>query len=171
MKTETIDDIETWGIDTKDFSPQSKVWIYMAEKPFDNLSAHSITQEIHSFCKSWTSHNRDLKAGGALLYERFIVLMVDESNANASGCSIDKSLAFVKYLEQQYHQPLLLRTNIAFRSGNGIEVLPLSGLKNDYKTGRLSNQTIVFDNLVSNWEAFSSRWEVPLQNSWMTRFV
>lgn len=170
MNAVIIESLPDWGVEVSGFSGQSKVWIFMAPESFSNVEAERIKTEIHIFCQNWTSHNRELSSAGTILHNRFIILSVDESKTAASGCSIDKSIAFVKYLEQQYGQPLLLRTNIAFRSGTDISVLPLSELKQAYKAGILKDDTIVFDNLVNSWQAFSERWEVPLKESWMARF-
>lgn len=171
MSPVIIEPLQDWGIDLSGFSGESKVWIYMTPTPYSNQEAERIKSEIHNFCHNWTSHNKELSSAGTILHNRFIILSVDESNTAASGCSIDKSLAFVKYLEQQYGQPLLLRTNIAYRSGTEISVLPISELKEACKTGIVNDDTIVFDNLVNTWHAFKERWEVPLKGSWMARFI
>src|SRR5690606_33578902 len=112
------------------------------------------------------------KAFGTLLYDQFLVLCADESKAVASGCSIDKSIAFVKNIEQRYGQPLLLRTNVAFLNQEGeIEVVSLDTLKAAYRSGRVVDSTVVFDNLVSTLGAFRTKWKTPLHASWLKRFI
>lgn len=154
------------------YPDESRVWIYQADQPFREEDIPLINEDIESFCRQWTSHNHDLRAIGGVMHDLFVVLVVDETRASASGCSIDKSVAFVKYLEQKYHTTLLERTNIAWLDDEEqIHVLPLSDLKAAVADGRMKLDTPVFDNLVTNRKDYIHRWTVPLGESWMKRFV
>jgi hypothetical protein len=154
------------------FPDESKIWIYQAEEPFEEETVEAINQEIDAFCTQWTSHNRDLRSLGGVMHDLFIVLVVDETQSSASGCSIDKSVAFVKYLEQKYGRKLLLRNNVAWLDqAKQIHVTPLDELGNALAEGKMDMQTLVFDNLVATRKDYLTRWTVPLGESWMKRFV
>ena len=154
------------------YPDESRVWIYQADKPFADADIPAINEDISRFCEQWTSHNRALRAIGGVMHDLFVVLVVDETRADASGCSIDKSVAFVKSLEQKYHCRLLERNNIAWLDDQEqIHVTPLGNLKDELHSGKLNMSTYVFDNLVANRKDFISRWVVPLEQSWVKRFV
>ncbi len=154
------------------FPDESKMWIYQAELPFDEGAIDAINEEINNFCTQWTSHNRDLKAIGGVMHDLFIVLVVDETQSSASGCSIDKSVAFVKYLEHKYGRKLLLRNNVAWLDKNeNIHLTPLEALNGAVSEGKMDMNTLVFDNLVATRKDYLKRWTVPLGESWMKRFV
>lgn len=154
------------------FPDESKLWIYQAERPFDDGDIEAINEEINSFCTQWTSHNRDLRSLGGVMHDLFVVLVVDETQSSASGCSIDKSVAFVKYLEQKYGRKLLLRNNVAWLDQDkNIHLTPLDDLKGALAEGMIDMNTLVFDNLVATRKDYLSRWTVPLGDSWMKRFV
>ena len=154
------------------FPDESRVWIYQADRPFDEGEIMQINNEIDAFCKQWTSHNNDLRAIGGVMHDQFIVLVVDETQASTSGCSIDKSVAFVKSLEQKYNRNLLQRDRVAWLDENEqIHTMPLSELAEAVKKGQLDMETRVFDNLVANRRDYISRWTVPLGKSWMKKFV
>ena len=154
------------------FPDESRVWIYQADRPFDEGEIMQINNEIDAFCKQWTSHNNDLRAIGGVMHDQFIVLVVDETQASTSGCSIDKSVAFVKSLEQKYNRKLLERDKVAWLDENEqIHVIPLADLAGALKSGKISFDTKVFDNLVSTRKDFIKRWTVPLGESWMKRFT
>ena len=85
------------------FSPQSKVWVYQSNREFNTAETEEIKKIGLLFTRDWTAHGSQLNASLDILYNRFIVLMVDENDASASGCSIDKSLAFIKNIEQQFN--------------------------------------------------------------------
>ena len=78
------------------FSPQSKVWVYQSNREFTASETEEIKKIGLLFTRDWTAHGSQLNASLDILYNRFIVVMVDENDASASGCSIDKSLAFIK---------------------------------------------------------------------------
>lgn len=154
------------------FPDESKVWIYQADQPFAEEDIMAINSDIDDFCTQWTSHSQALKAIGGVMHDLFVVLVVDETQASTSGCSIDKSVAFVKYLEQKYKRNLLLRKHIAWMDANEqIHVLPLDELPEAIKDHRMNMQTLVFDNLVATRKDYIGRWTVPLGDSWMKRFV
>lgn len=154
------------------FPDESRVWIYQADRPFNEEDIVQINQEIDRFCEQWTSHNKDLRALGGVMHDQFIVLVVDETQASTSGCSIDKSIAFVKSLEQKYGRKLLERDKVAWLDENEqIRTVPLSELKTALSEGRINMQTRVFDNLVANRRDFIRKWTVPLGESWMKRFT
>lgn len=154
------------------FPDESRVWIYQADLPFDEAEIPEINNEIDAFCKKWTSHNNDLRAIGGVMHDQFIVLVVDETQASTSGCSIDKSVAFVKSLEQKYKRNLLQRDRVAWLDENEqIHTIPLSELSQAVKQGQLNMETRIFDNLVANRRDYISRWTVPLGKSWMKKFA
>lgn len=154
------------------FPDESRVWIYQADKPFAEADIPRINEDIDAFCTQWTSHSRELRAIGGVMHDLFVVLVVDETMAPTSGCSIDKSVAFVKSLEQKYGHKLLERNNIAWLDdAEQIHTTPLNDLKQLVESGGMKMDTKVFDNLVSNRKDYISRWTVPLGESWMKRFV
>jgi len=83
------------------FPDHSRIWIYYSKDPFSENEKEEATKLLYQFCTDWTAHNQALFATARIFYDRFLVLMVDESKAGASGCSIDKSVSFVKMLGQK----------------------------------------------------------------------
>ncbi len=153
------------------FPDESRVWIYQADRPFEDAEIVSLNEDIDRFCDQWTSHNKELRALGGIMHDQFVVLVVDQSKTSTSGCSIDKSVAFVKSLEQKYNCRLLDRDKVAWLDENEqIHTLPLTELKQAVKDGKISLETKVFDNLVANRGDFIRRWTVPLSASWMKKF-
>lgn len=154
------------------FPDESRVWIYQADSPFADIDIPEINEAIASFCNQWTSHNHELRAIGGVMHDLFVVLVVDETMSSASGCSIDKSVAFVKWLEQKYGRKLFERNNVAWLDSNEqIHITSLTALPREFADGKIDMDTPVFDNLVSTRKEYISRWTLPLGESWMKRFV
>ena len=153
------------------FAEDSKVWIYQCSRMFTEEEADQLKMEIHEFSKQWVSHNQQLTAFGMLMHSQFIVLMVDESKAGASGCSIDKSVHFMKYIEQKYQVDLFDRMTFAYFDEGKVKTIKQKEMSELYQAGRINDQTMVFNNLVKNRSEFEQGWVVPLGDSWHKRFI
>ena len=79
-------------------SPHSKVWIYTANREFSSEDEAIIADAMKRFLPQWAAHGNALFGDYSLEYQRFLILVVDESQAGASGCSIDTSVRFIKDL-------------------------------------------------------------------------
>ena len=149
-----------------DFSSHSRVWVYQSDKKLPDAEVQRLQQQLDSFTGVWTAHNNQLKAKAEIRYNRFIILIVDESQAGASGCSIDKSTSFMKQLEQQFNISLFDRFNLAYRDGKEVVAVPRHAFEDLLKQGKINADTIVFNNLVQNVADLETKWEVPFKDSW-----
>lgn len=151
----------------ENFSPDSKVWIYQSERPFTENEINFINDSVHHFTKQWTAHNMELKATGCVVEDRFILMMVDETQAGASGCSIDKSVHFIQQLQQQLNTNLFNRLLLSYKTENGIETISLSKTKDLIYQGVLNPDSIIFNTTVQSKSAFETKWLIPLKKSWL----
>ncbi len=151
--------------------PESRVWIYQANRILSDQEAAWVTNEMNEFIPRWTSHSIDLAAKGSLLFKAFIVLMVDQSHHAASGCSIDSSVHFIQSLSDHLSVDFMDRMTFAIYSGNNICLLNRQAFAQAYEQGTINDKTIVFDNLVNTKALFLSSWAKKLENSWHKRMV
>ncbi len=148
------------------FSEQSRVWIYQSDRELYDEQVKQLHEILNNFTAEWTAHNHQLKAKAEVRYNRFLILIVDESQAGASGCSIDKSVNFMKKLEQQFDIKLFDRFNFAYRDGEKVLSLPRHDFERMLKEGKITTNTIVFNNLVQDLQQLDTKWEVPFKDSW-----
>jgi hypothetical protein len=148
------------------FSEHSRVWIYQSNRELTDNETSRLLDLLNKFAAEWTAHNHQLKAKAEIRYNRFIVLIVDESQAGASGCSIDKSVNFLKGLEQEFGISLFDRFNFAYREGEKVLSAPRHEFEELLRSGKINNNTIVFNNLVHELHQLDTNWEVPFKNSW-----
>jgi hypothetical protein len=148
------------------FSEHSRVWIYQSDKELTDKQASELLEILNEFTAEWTAHNHQLKAKAEIRYNRFIILVVDESQAGASGCSIDKSVNFLKRIEQEFCINLFDRFNFAYRDGERVLSAPRHQFEELLKEGKIGNNTIVFNNLIHNLGDLATKWEVPFKDSW-----
>ncbi|GAB5551239.1 MAG: hypothetical protein Sapg2KO_08300 [Saprospiraceae bacterium] len=149
----------------------TRVWIYQSNRPFTAEESKEITLMAQQFAQRWVSHSQQLKAYATLLHDRFLILMVDESNAGASGCSIDSSVAFVKALQAQYEVNFFDRMRFSFKDGDEVKTLSRADFSQWYQNGKINDQTMVFDTLVKNKAELDQNFVRPLKESWHARMV
>ena len=149
----------------------SRVWIYQSERKFTEIEEEEIRAALSNFIEEWTAHGQSLQAGYEIKYNRFIIIALDQSNAAASGCSIDASVHFIQALENKYGIDLLDKMNVTFRQGQYITYKPLMDFKKMAKERAISAETIVFNNLVTNVGEYKEHWEVAAKESWHQRFL
>jgi len=148
------------------FSENSRVWVYQSDRKLSDTETQQIQIQMDNFAKSWTAHNNELKAKAEVRYNRFLILIVDESHAGASGCSIDKSVHFIKHIEEKFNIKLLDRFNLAYREGSEVLSAPRHDFEAMLKQGSINTNTIVFNNMVQNLNELQTKWEVPFKDSW-----
>lgn len=158
-------------VDFNELPDHSRIWIYQSNRSFTESELQDIQQSVSEFLKQWTAHGSDLHAGFEIKYNRFIIIGLDQTNASASGCSIDASVHFMQTLEQKFQVELMDRMNVSFKQGEYIAYKPLTDFKKMAKDKAVSANTIVFNNLVATKQEYLENWEVPASESWHSRFV
>lgn len=154
--------------DLEELSPKSKVWIYQADRALQKEEKERIREMGEAFASDWSAHGKSLKAAFRIFYDRFLVFFVDGSEQEATGCSIDRSVHFIKGLESEFDLELLDRKRIAYRDeAAAIDTIPFDRVENALEEGRLKPDQTVFNNLVRTKEEFQEHWEVPLHKSWV----
>ena len=148
------------------FSENSRVWVYQSDKKLSDVQLIELQAALNNFTTTWTAHNNQLKAKGELRYNRFIILVVDESQAGASGCSIDKSVHFMKQIEQHFGINLFDRFNLAYRNDQEILSVPRAAFEELLISKAINADTTVFNNMVQTLSELQNKWEVPFKDSW-----
>lgn len=149
----------------------TRLWIYHSSTPFAEADLPEIKMHIDAFVKNWVSHNNALRAHGEVLHNRFVLLMVDESQAGASGCSIDKSVNFLRALQEKYKVDLFDRMLFAYQANGEIHSVNRDDFAKLYAAGQINDQTLVADTLVKNKGEFEAGFMKPLGESWHKRMV
>ncbi|WP_310381320.1 ABC transporter ATPase [Flavobacterium sp.] len=149
---------------------ESKIWIYQSNRKFSDDEFSEIETALQSFLESWAAHGTSLESSYLLKYNRFIILAVNQDVQAATGCSIDASVLFIQGLEQKYSVDLLDKMNVTFKNGEHIAHKSLIDFKKMAKEKAVTENTIVFNNLVNTIEEFNESWEVPALDSWHSRF-
>jgi len=145
---------------------KDKIWVYQSNRTLTNEEVNVIQLQADNFTKQWAAHSKQLQAKAFVLFNLFLVLTVNEEEHQASGCSIDSSVAFVKSINQQFNIDLLQRNLVAAVVDEQIELIPLNNLGENISDA----STLVFNNLITSGKEFKEKWITAIENSWHKRF-
>lgn len=155
----------------KDISAHSRVWIYQSSQEFSNEQLNVFHELKNVFLQNWESHGNPVKGRIEILYNRFIVILIEEADERSCGRSVDASIRFMKELEQELNISLLDRMLVAYRKGEQIFSCSLPEFNALVKKGEVNRGTIVFNNTVHTLSEFEKNWEVPVEKSWHMQFI
>lgn len=157
-------------VDFNTLPEESRIWIYQSNRKFTDDEMSEIESLSREFIEEWTAHGAGLHGSFITKYNRFVIIAIDQSKQSATGCSIDASVNFIQSLEKKYAVDLLDKMNVTFRLGEFISYKPLIEFKKMAKEKAVSENTIVFNNLVNTVGEWQDFWEVPAKESWHNRF-
>jgi hypothetical protein len=158
-------------MDIQSMSDNSRVWVYQSNRVLNDAEVQEINKMAQHFVTGWDAHGALLQSMIKVYDYLFIVIIVDETVARVSGCAIDKSVAFIKKIEQQLNVQLFDRMQVAYKRDNMIETCSMQEFQELANSGVINEQTLVFNNLVNTKKEFESNWLIPLGKSWHKRML
>lgn len=153
-----------------DLPEHARLWVYQSDRPFTKEEMVALEISLKNFIQSWAAHGNQLNAAFEILYDRFIILAVDERQAMASGCSIDSSVGLIRQIETQYQVNLLDKSQVAYLNNDTLEIIPFNKAKGAIGEGKIKKDTIIFNNAVASVGEWKNSWKRPAVDSWMSRF-
>lgn len=158
-------------MDYQNIAAHSRVWIYQANRFLSDKEVQSIQKEGDQFIQSWAAHGMPLAANFLVRENLFLILLVDEAQAKASGCSIDSSVGFIKHIEKSFDLDLFDRLRVAYELEGEIKLTKMHDFEVLLKSGALNSETVVYNNLVGNKAELESNWKTTVKNSWHARLL
>lgn len=143
----------------------SRVWIYQTSRQLtakeENMVAYSLKAEIDK----WESHGIPLLGSVKVEEGRFVIIAVDETQKDASGCSIDTSTRWMKELGEKMDIDFFDRS-LAYLKDKEIQTVPVFSLKSSIENGQISPDTWIYNNMaVQTISQLISQWKIPAAKS------
>ena len=136
----------------------SKVWVYTANRVLSDEEVSMLQRETDTFVSGWAAHGAGLEARGEVIENRFLVLVADETQVHASGCSIDSSVKFVKSVGNQLNVDFFNRMQLVIRKNGELKYVHVSELKNhpDWE---------VYNPMITTLSELRSSWVIQVSES------
>ena len=149
----------------------ARVWIFQANRVLSNAETELLHKNLSHFCETWEAHGRPLKASFKMWHNLFVILAVDTVHHDTSGCSIDASTRALKEAGMLVNADFFDRSKVAFWINNGIHFVALHDLKEKYKDGMWSGQTITFNTLANTKAMILDGFETEAEKTWLKRYI
>lgn len=154
-----------------DFSANSRVWVYAADRLLAPGEAMWLKQDLLSFVSNWKAHQAPLRAHADVLYNSVVVIMVDENLNAASGCSIDKSVEMIKNAGKKLQVDFFNRMLIHAFVDNEISIFNLQSLRKALDTGIVTPETYIVNHLVQTKQDLETKFKIMIKNSWASKYL
>ena len=158
-------------VDYTSISNDAKVWVYPSDRKFYSTEIDEIEKKIKKFAENWKLEDENFKGSYRFLYNRFIILVADDSETTLTNADIDTSVSFILQLQETYKVNLLDKMNVCFKQGEYVQYKELKDFKKLVKNKAVTAKTIIFDNLINNKEDLENYWEIAIEDSWYNRYL
>ncbi len=158
-------------IDFDELSFDSKVWVFQADRPFSSDEEAQMNLQLDVFIKEWATHGVQMRASYTFLHQCFVIVAADESFQTASGCSLGALTTLFEKLGQVFSLNFLDRFAMAYKYNGKVDVVSLVEFKKLISETVISENTIVFNNLIATKNDLLNKWELPLKESWQKRYL
>ena len=148
-----------------------RIWIYTLSKELSIEQLVDFKNRCQNFVNRWTAHDVSLDASFELYQNRLLIFKVNEDKYNASGCSIDKQVRFVKELEQGFSVELLNRLLVAYENNHQVEVMKASQVKELLESKIINEHTLIFNNTITQSSELSDNWKQPLHKTYLVKYL
>lgn len=155
----------------KDLAPTSRIWIFQCNRFLTFDESEKIKELAYEFVNDWTAHKQNLLGSFEILHNLFLIIAVDESVNDASGCSIDKSVHFIKQVERFFEVDLFNRFNVAYKIDNEIKIANVHHLVDEIKSSTIKYKVEVFNNLLNSKKELTNDWLIPIEKTWVNTFM
>lgn len=150
---------------------QSRVWVFQSNRIMRPDEQSSIDDAVKHFVQKWSTHGVQMHASHVLYHNCFVIIAADEQKQAASGCSIDSFTALFKAFGTQYNLSFFDRFSIAHKSNDEVVISKINDFKQLVDDGHITEDTLVFNNLIEQRQDLSTKWELPLKESWQKRYL
>jgi hypothetical protein len=97
----------------------SRVWVFASDRPLAGADAAVLLAEVDRFLAQWKAHGAPLRSARDWRDDRFLVIGVDPTAEQASGCSIDGLFRGLRELEQSLNTQLVGGGRVFYRDATG----------------------------------------------------
>lgn len=139
-------------------SADSRIWIYQSDRILKDAEIIFLNSELKTFVSQWAAHGNELFGDSMVYKNRFILLCVDESQSNASGCSIDSSVRVIKELGKELSIDFFSRMNVYLEKNGEFKYIHISEVK-DYQDWN------IFNPMITSLKDLRENWLIPVMNS------
>lgn len=148
----------------------SRVWVFGSDRPLTEEGTTALLKGVDEYLTTWKAHGEPLTVGSQFLFERFLVVAVDQSTAGATGCSIDGLFRVLQGLEGRVGASLVGGGRVFYRGSDGVvQATTRDELAALVASGTITKNTAVFDTSITDLGSFRAGFEKRAKDSWIAQ--
>jgi len=152
------------------FKGNDSVQIFPSSRKFYPQEIDPLNEKIEGF-KLQLMDQFNISVTSLLVYDRFVIFVFHFEEKSEMNSTYNALNDFISSIEQELSLTLLDRMNVCFKQGQYVQYKDLKAFKKLIKSKSVNAQTIVFDNLVTTVDDLKSYWELPISETWYSRFL
>ncbi|HEY7877751.1 MAG: hypothetical protein ACHQTF_04950 [Gemmatimonadales bacterium] len=150
----------------------ARVWIFAADHPLTGDPAAQLLAHVDEYLAHWQAHGHPLTCAREWRHDRFLAIAVDQTDAFASGCSIDGLFRALQSLQKSLGTTLVGGARVHYRdAGGAIQAVTRDQFSALGATGGIDDHTPVFDSTVATAGEWRERFETELGRAWHKELV
>lgn len=147
--------------------PDARIWVFGSDVPLNGAVADTLLAEVDGYLSQWKAHGFPLKAAREWREDRFLVIGIDPTEEQASGCSIDGLFRALQQLQKTIGAQLVGGGRVFYRDATGAaQSISRSEFSDLTAKGTVGPKTPVFDTSVTRLADWKAKFEKPLAESW-----
>jgi hypothetical protein len=145
----------------------ARIWVFGSDTPLTGAVADSLLAEVDSYLDQWKAHGFPLRAAREWRDNRFLVIGIDPTVEQASGCSIDGLFRALQQLQKTIGAQIVGGGRVFYRdAGGSTQSVTREEFASLTSSGRIGPTTPVFDTAVTSLADWKARFEKPMAESW-----
>lgn len=145
----------------------ARIWIFGSDKPLEGAVVDTLLAEVDSYLDTWKAHGFPLRAAREWRDNRFLIVGIDPTVEQASGCSIDGLFRALQQLQTTIGVQMLGGGRVFYRDQAGAtHAVARDEFSSLASSGKIGPKTPIFDTSLTSLDAWRSGFEKPLAESW-----
>lgn len=150
----------------------ARVWVFGLSAPLAADGAAELLRHVDDYLAGWSAHGEPLTCARDWRDGRFLVIGVDQSQAGASGCSIDALFRILQRVERSLGATLLSGGRVFYRDAVGaVQCVDRATYAARAREGLVGADTPVFDTTLTSAGDYRARFERAASASWHAQLV
>jgi|SRR5450759_1458572 hypothetical protein len=147
--------------------PSARIWVFGSDVPLNGAPADTLLAEVDRYLDQWKAHGFPLKAAREWQENRFLVIGIDPTAEQASGCSIDDLFRTLQQIQKTIGAQIVGGGRVFYRDATG---MTQSTTREKFSAltaeGAIGPHTPVFDTSLTRLDDWTARFEKPFAESW-----
>jgi len=150
----------------------ARIWVFASEVPLTGPEPDRLLGDVDAYLHAWKAHGVPLRCARQWVEDRFLVVGIDPTEEQASGCSIDGLFRAVQEVERTLGTRLVGGGRVFYRGGDGqTRVASRDEFTTLAERGSVSPDTPVFNTALAHLEDWHASFERPLSESWVASLL